>query len=97
MRRDVGYVREVGGESFVSALDDAVVALMIEKRQAVEDIEAILAMPGVDMVQFGPADYAMSIGLAGKWDHPEVVTVVGVGPRSTWWPMKPAALHGELR
>jgi 2-keto-3-deoxy-L-rhamnonate aldolase RhmA len=72
MRRDVGYVREVGGESFVAALDDAVVALMIEKREAVEDIEAILSVPGIDMVQFGPADYAMSIGLAGKWDHPEV-------------------------
>ena len=25
------------------------------------------------MVQFGPADYSMSIGLAGQWDHPEVV------------------------
>ena len=24
------------------------------------------------MVQFGPADYSMSIGLAGQWDHPEV-------------------------
>ena len=23
------------------------------------------------MVQFGPADYAMSIGLAGQWSHPE--------------------------
>jgi 2-keto-3-deoxy-L-rhamnonate aldolase RhmA len=25
------------------------------------------------MVQFGPADYAMSIGLAGQWSHPDVV------------------------
>jgi len=48
------------------------VALMIEKKAAVEDLDAILSVPGVDMVQFGPADYAMSIGLAGQWDHPAV-------------------------
>ncbi len=72
MRRDVGHVVEVGTAAFVQALDDAVVALMIEKKPAVEDLEAILSVPGVDMVQFGPADYAMSIGLAGQWDHPAV-------------------------
>jgi 2-keto-3-deoxy-L-rhamnonate aldolase RhmA len=73
MRRDVGYVLEVGGETFVQALDDAVVALMIEKQSAVEDLEALLSVPGVDMVQFGPADYSMSIGLAGQWRHPRVL------------------------
>jgi 2-keto-3-deoxy-L-rhamnonate aldolase RhmA len=72
MRRDVGHVVEVGTTAFVQALDDAVVALMIEKKPAVEDLEAILSVPGVDMVQFGPADYAMSMGLAGQWDHPAV-------------------------
>jgi 2-keto-3-deoxy-L-rhamnonate aldolase RhmA len=25
------------------------------------------------MVQFGPADYAMSIGVAGQWTHPDVM------------------------
>ena len=24
------------------------------------------------MVQFGPADYSMSLGLTGQWDHPRV-------------------------
>src|SRR4029453_16790930 len=32
-----------------------------------------LGVKGVDMVQFGPADYAMSVGLTGKWTHPDVV------------------------
>ncbi|MBM3489936.1 MAG: 2,4-dihydroxyhept-2-ene-1,7-dioic acid aldolase [Alphaproteobacteria bacterium] len=72
MRRDVGYVQEVGTPAFVQALDDAVVMLMIEKKQAVEDLDAILSVPGIDMVQFGPADYSMSIGLAGQWSHPKV-------------------------
>src|SRR5215470_11125733 len=69
----VGMRRDVGSPAFVQALDDAVVAIMIEKAPAVESLEALLAVKGVDMVQFGPADYSMSIGLAGQWDHPRVV------------------------
>jgi 4-hydroxy-2-oxoheptanedioate aldolase len=72
MRRDVGFVLEGGSPAFVQALDDAVVALMIEKESAVANLEALLAVPGVDMVQFGPADYSMSIGLTGQWNHPRV-------------------------
>ena len=72
MRRDVGYVMEVGGESYIKALEDGVVALMIEKESALEQLEEILSVGGVDMVQFGPADYSMSIGLSGQWDHPRV-------------------------
>ena len=72
MRRDVGTVREPGSPAYVEALDDAVVAIMVEKRQCVEDLDAILSVPGIDMVQFGPADYAMSIGKAGQWAHPDV-------------------------
>jgi 2-keto-3-deoxy-L-rhamnonate aldolase RhmA len=67
MRRDVGFVLDIGTPAFVQALEDAVVALMIEKKPAVEDLDAILSVPGIDMVQFGPADYAMSIGLPGQW------------------------------
>jgi 4-hydroxy-2-oxoheptanedioate aldolase len=72
MRRDVGFVLEGGTPAFVEALDKAVVALMIEKASAVEDLEGLLSVPGVDMVQFGPADYSMSIGIPGEWKHPKV-------------------------
>jgi 4-hydroxy-2-oxoheptanedioate aldolase len=57
----------------VRALEDAVVVLMVEKRQCVEDLDAILSVPGIDMVQFGPADYSMSIGRPGEFSHPEVL------------------------
>lgn len=72
MSRDVGVVLEAGTPAFVQAMNDAVVALMIEKREAVEDLEAILSVKGVDMVQFGPVDYALSVGLAGQRHHPAV-------------------------
>jgi len=73
LRRDVGSFREAGSVAYVEALDAAVVVLMVEKRECVEDLEAILSVPGIDMVQFGPADYAQSSGHAGDWTHAEVV------------------------
>jgi len=69
-----------------------VVVIMIEKASAVENLEALLSVKGVDMVQFGPADYSMSIGLAGQWNHPRVVEAerhviatalrLGIAPRA---------------
>jgi 4-hydroxy-2-oxoheptanedioate aldolase len=73
MRRDVyGPVFEGGTPAWVQTLEDSVIMLMIEKRQAVEDLEDILSVKGIDMVQFGPADYSMSIGKPGQTNDPEV-------------------------
>ena len=72
MRRDVGVVLEGATQQFVDALEESVVALMIEKEPAVENLESILSVKGVDMIQFGPADYSMSLGLAGQLQHPRV-------------------------
>jgi 4-hydroxy-2-oxoheptanedioate aldolase len=71
-RRDVSFVIEGGSPAFVQALADAVVMLMIEKKQAVENLDALLSVKGVDMVQFGPADYSMSLGIPGQWSSPRV-------------------------
>jgi 4-hydroxy-2-oxoheptanedioate aldolase len=72
MRRDVRFVMDCGTPEFVQALDDAVIAVMIEKESAVENLDDLLSVPGVDMVQFGPADYSMSLGLTGQFSHPRV-------------------------
>src|SRR5277367_4851317 len=72
MRRDVGTIREGGSPAYVAALDEVVIALMVEKRESVEDLDAILSVKGIDMVQFGGSDYSMSIGLTGQRSHPDV-------------------------
>lgn len=60
--------RFIGGRVYIpqmehaERLNDIVAAFMIEKRQAMENIEEICSIPGVDMVQFGPSDYSMSMG-----------------------------------
>lgn len=72
MRRSVGYVSSAGAEDWVKAMNDVVIAIMIEKKGAMENLEEILEVKGVDMVQFGPLDYSISIGKPGQTRSPEV-------------------------
>src|SRR5580704_9842796 len=65
MRRDVGTVRQGGTPAYVDALNEVVIAIMVEKRECVEDLDNILSVKGLDMVQFGGSDYSMSIGVTG--------------------------------
>jgi len=73
--RRMAYMGYGGSAEYVKALESIVVALMIEKQGAVEEIDAILALPGVGMVQFGPFDYAMSIGHLGGARSEEIRAV----------------------
>lgn len=61
-----------GSEEFVKYCDDIVIAIMIEKRQLYEHLEEVLNMD-IDMIQFGPSDFSMSIGVPGQTGHPKVV------------------------
>ena len=70
--RRITYMRKGATAEYVQALRDVVVAFMIEKRSAVEQLDEILYVPGIDMVQWGPADYCMSIGKPGARNSPEV-------------------------
>ncbi|MBW1768000.1 MAG: 2,4-dihydroxyhept-2-ene-1,7-dioic acid aldolase [Deltaproteobacteria bacterium] len=72
MRRNVGYCSEPGSEAWVKAMNEVVIAIMIEKKGAIENLEEILSVEGVDMVQFGPADYSISIGKPGQRESAEV-------------------------
>ncbi len=62
------------GPECVAALKDIVLAFMIEKDTAVDKLEAILEA-GVDMVQWGGADYSWSIGKPGEMASPEIKAV----------------------
>ena len=61
-RRFAAYGLESGTPEYVQALDDIVIALMIEKDAAVKNLEEILSVHGIDMVVYGGNDYAMSVG-----------------------------------
>jgi 4-hydroxy-2-oxoheptanedioate aldolase len=51
---------------YVKFIDDIVIAIMIETKTLADDIEEALSTPGIDMVQFGPSDFSISINHAGE-------------------------------
>jgi 4-hydroxy-2-oxoheptanedioate aldolase len=50
--------------------------VQVETRQGLENLDAILAVEGVDGVFIGPADLAASLGHLGDAGHPEVRTTI---------------------
>lgn len=69
-RRFIGCTPYIDQLAHAQRLRDVVLCFMIEKQDAVKNIEEICSVPGVDMVQFGPSDYCMSRGWLRK-DHVE--------------------------
>ena len=67
MRRNVGYHLENGKPAWIEAMNEVVIAAMIEKRDAVDNIDAILDVEGLDMVQFGGGDYSVRAGLPWRY------------------------------
>ncbi|MET0663883.1 MAG: aldolase/citrate lyase family protein [Ilumatobacteraceae bacterium] len=58
------------GPDYWSIANDTVVCIpMIETRQAIEGIDEILEVPGVDAVYVGPADLSMTYGLVPRVDQ----------------------------
>jgi hypothetical protein len=49
-----------------------------------EHLDAILAVPGIDLYSIGPNDFAQSLGYPGQLDHPEVVKAKRTQPQ---WPV----------
>ena len=47
-----------------------------EHALAVENIEAIVRIPGIDAIQLGPYDLSASMGKMGQIDDPEVVAAI---------------------
>jgi 4-hydroxy-2-oxoheptanedioate aldolase len=56
--------------------DHLVCCLLIETRGAVEAIEEICAVPGVDLVVPAQFDLSTALGISGQFDHPEFLAAV---------------------
>jgi len=52
-----------------------VVMIGIESVPAVDNLDEILSVPGIDVVFIGPADLSTSMGIPREWDHPEFVAM----------------------
>ena len=61
--RWIGCYPDIPQLDHASRVRDAVRLFMIEKKSAYDEIETICKLPGVDMIQFGPSDFSLSMGL----------------------------------
>lgn len=110
--RGVGVCRAHGyGARFQSyvecANDETLVILQIEHIDAVDDIEAVCAVPGVDVAFVGPYDLSGSMGLMGQTHHPDVEAAVtrvfdaasaaGVAPGLLIAEPRPGELHERIQ
>ena len=58
-----------GTDYFAHANTETLCFVMIEKTQALENLEEIATTPGVDGFYIGPSDLAITMGLEPKLDH----------------------------
>lgn len=63
--------------TYRQAVEDHLVScLLIETRGAVETIEEICAVPGVDIIVPAQFDLSTALGVSGQFEHPEFVAAV---------------------
>ncbi|MFP3040996.1 aldolase/citrate lyase family protein [Treponema primitia] len=61
-RRFIGTRPNVSQTEHAQRLRDIVICFMIESEEAMKNIDEICSIEGVDMLQFGPSDYSLSVG-----------------------------------
>ena len=64
-----------GSQYFSQALDTMVI-IQAEGKKAVDNLDEILDVPGIDVLFIGPYDLSSSLGHVGEIDHPDVVECI---------------------
>lgn len=55
---------------------ETVLFVIIENRQAIENIEQIMSVEGLDGIMFGPMDLSMDMGIYDRWNSPEIISAM---------------------
>jgi len=71
---EYGYKRQ---QYVQTANDNVFVICQIETREAVDNVDELLAVDGVDLWFVGPNDLAASIGRIGQFEDPQFVELIG--------------------
>ncbi|MCQ2436865.1 MAG: aldolase/citrate lyase family protein [Clostridia bacterium] len=56
------YMKEANDQRFI--------VVQIEDPEPLDELEEICALPGIDMLFFGPADFSQGAGIPCQWDNP---------------------------
>jgi 2-dehydro-3-deoxyglucarate aldolase len=95
--RGIGFSRaNLYGKNFNAYREEAIqpfIVAQIEHIKAVNDIENILAVQGLDAIIIGPYDLSASMGTVAQFDHPDFVTALARILKGCDKMKKPAGLH----
>jgi len=75
-RRPAEYGRRGGVEYMQLANREVFLAVQIENREALEQVEEIAAIDGLDSLALGPYDLAIALGHADDLQHPDVTAAI---------------------
>src|SRR3954471_5516423 len=53
--------------------EQMLVCALLEDRAVIDNLDAILSVPGIDLFSIGPNDFAQSLGYPGEPEHPDVI------------------------
>lgn len=76
-----------------NANDEVMVIVQIETKEAIEAIDDILAVPGLDAVLIGPADLSAALGHTLQFDHPDVAAAFAKVAEAAAKAGKPAGFY----
>jgi 2-keto-3-deoxy-L-rhamnonate aldolase RhmA len=57
--------------------DEILVIAQIETKEAMDNLDAIVRAPGIDLFFIGPEDLSISLGFPSQYQHPQVVEAIG--------------------
>jgi 2-keto-3-deoxy-L-rhamnonate aldolase RhmA len=63
-------------EHMAQSNQEILLACMIEDMEAVERIDEIAAVEGVDLLAVGASDLSRSLGVSGQPDHPRLIAAI---------------------
>jgi len=73
----LGYENRTMSEIIAHMNEHVMVVLQIETKTALERVDELLAVPGVDAVMVGPADLSVSLGVPGDFENPKMIDAIG--------------------
>lgn len=72
--RPAGYGLGTSLDDYARAANEStLVCIQVEDREALDHLEALADVEGVDVIFLGPSDLSQSLGHPGERDHPEVL------------------------
>jgi len=75
-RRSIEYGRQSVADFLAASNKNFFLAVQIEHVAALEDLDAILTVEGVNSIVVGPYDLSGSMGLLGELSHPKVARAI---------------------